>query len=208
MLREITFGLCLTFGTTLAMAASLSDGKQYDVMAKSVSDAPAVVEFFSFYCPPCAAFSEPYKVSQTIDANLPEGYHVEKYHVSAMGSMGKPLTEAWSVAKVLGIQSRVEQPLFTAVQKTKSINSEDAIRQIFIQAGVSSEEYDAVKNSFAVKALTEKQERAATQFAVTGTPSFYVRGKYLIRNNGIEERSPEAYGKAFADVVNALLKEK
>lgn len=208
MLKNIALGAVLTLSASFAMAAPLSEGTQYTTLARPVAGAPEVVEFFSFYCPPCAAFSGTYKVGEAIDKRLPDDAKTEKYHVSSMGAMGKSLTEAWSVAKALGVESRVEQTLFAAVQQSKTIHSDADIRQVFLHAGVSADEYDAAKNSFAVKALTEKQERAAEQFGVTGTPSFYVKGKYQVRNNGIGVNTPEGYAPAFAEVVSALVEKK
>lgn len=101
--------------------------------------------------------------------------------------MGQALTEAWSVAKVLGLEDKVELPLFVATQIDRSISTEASIRRVFIEAGVSERDYDAAKNSMTVHALTAKQQEVAKAYGVTGTPSFYVNGK------------------SFADVVSALL---
>ncbi|HHR5551443.1 TPA: DsbA family protein [Klebsiella aerogenes] len=208
MLKYIGLGAVLTLSASFALAVPLSEGVQYTTLAKPIAGAPEVVEFFSFYCPPCAAFAGTYKVSEAIDKRLPDGTKIEKYHVSAMGAMGKSLTEAWSVAKALGVELRVETMLFAAVQTSKTIHSDADIRQVFLQAGISADEYDAAKNSFVVKALTEKQEQAAEQFGVTGTPSFFVKGKYLVRNNGIGADTVEHYAPAFAEVVSTLIKKK
>lgn len=188
-------------------AAVPAEGKDYTTLKAPVADAPAVVEFFSFYCPPCAAFNNRFHVSQAVDEILPPGEKVVKYHVSSMGPMGQELTEAWSVAKVLGVEDRVELPLFVAVQINRSIRTEGSIRQVFIDAGISARDYDAAKNSMAVRALTAKQQEAARAYGVTGTPSFFVKGKYLVNNGAIKPSSEQDYGKSFADVVNALLKQ-
>ncbi|HBA9710924.1 TPA: thioredoxin domain-containing protein [Escherichia coli] len=199
--------LSLFFTTSLPGQASVSltEGEQYTKLTTSVKEAPPVVEFFSFYCPPCGSFYSPYQVSKHIEEKLPEGVKVEKYHFSFMGAMGKQLTEAWSVAKALGVESKVEGPLFEAVQKHRSIKSEDDIKAIFVQAGVDAGEFDTAKNSFMVKILTARQEKAAEEFGLTGTPMFYVNGKYQIKNNGMKDTSIEGYGKEFADIVHQLM---
>lgn len=130
---------------------------------------------------------------------------VEKYHASFMGTMGKQLTEAWSIAKALGVEDKVEGPLFEAVLKHHSVKSENDIKAVFVQAGVDAGEFDAARNSFMVKTLTARQEKAAEEFGLTGTPSFYVNGKYQIKNNGIKDGSTEGYGKEFAEVVHQLM---
>ncbi|MBH5326260.1 DsbA family protein [Salmonella enterica] len=191
----------------VTQAATPVEGKDYTVLKTPVKDAPAVVEFFSFYCPPCAAFSSRFQVSQAVDKILPPGEKVEKYHVSTMGPMGKELTEAWSVAKVLGVEDKVELPLFVAVQINRSIKTEASIRQVFTEAGVSERDYDVAKNSMAVRALTAKQQEAVRAYGVTRTPSFFVKGKYLVNNGAVQPCSEQDYGKSFADVVSALLKQ-
>ncbi|HAW2707026.1 TPA: thioredoxin domain-containing protein [Escherichia coli] len=209
MFRQLIFLLfCgLSIASMPAQAAEPVEGKDYTVLKTPVKEAPAVVEFFSFYCPPCAAFSIRFQVSQAVDKILPTGEKVVKYHVSTMGPMGAELTEAWSVAKVLGVEDKVELPLFVAVQINRSIRTEDTIRQVFIDAGISARDYDAAKNSMAVRALTAKQQEAARAYGVTGTPSFFVKGKYLVNNGAIKPSSEQEYGKSFADVVSALLKQ-
>lgn len=204
---RIFLALSLFFTASLPGQASVSltEGEQYTKLTTPVKDAPPVVEFFSFYCPPCSNFNSPFQVSKNIEEKLPEGVKVEKYHSSFMGAMGKQLTEAWSVAKALGVESKVEGPLFEAVQKHRSIKNEDDIKAVFVLAGVDAGEFDAARNSFMVKTLTARQEKAAEEFGLTGTPAFYVNGKYLIKNNGMKDTSTEGYGKEFADIVHQLM---
>ncbi|HCB2556134.1 DsbA family protein [Escherichia coli] len=209
MFRQLMFllfcGLGIACMPAVTQAAAPVEGKDYSVLKAPVADAPAVVEFFSFYCPPCAAFSSRFHVSQAVDKILPSGEKVVKYHVSSMGPMGPELTEAWSVAKVLGVEDKVELPLFVAVQINRSIKTEGTIRQVFIDAGISARDYDAAKNSMAVRALTVRQQEAAKAYGVTGTPSFFVNGKYLVNNSAIQPFSEQDYAKGFAKVVGELL---
>ncbi|HBB6967036.1 TPA: DsbA family protein [Escherichia coli] len=210
MFKQLMFLLFCGLGIVCmpqARAADPVEGKDFTVLKTPVEDAPAVVEFFSFYCPPCAVFSSRFFVSQALDKVLPSGEKVVKYHVSTMGPMGQELTEAWSIAKVLGVEDKVELPLFVAVQINRSIKTEASIRQVFVDAGISARDYDAAKNSMAVRVLTQKQQEAARTYGVTGTPSFFVRGKYLMNNGAIQPSSNQDYGKSFADVVSVLLKQ-
>ncbi|ELG86394.1 hypothetical protein A311_03709 [Escherichia coli KTE146] len=201
----LALSLFLTVSLPGQATVTLTEGRQFTKLDNPVKEAPPVVEFFSFYCPACSSFYSPYKVSKNIETILPEGVKVEKYHASFMGAMGKQLTEAWSVARALGVEDKVEGPLFEAVLKHRSVKNEDDIRAVFIQAGVDAGEFDAARNSFMVKTMTARQEQAAEEFGLTGTPAFYVNGKYQIKNNGIKDGSTEGYGKEFADVVRQLM---
>lgn len=202
--RLIFLFLCLVLSGTVYAQEKTT----YSVLDKPVAGAPSVVEFFSFYCPPCAAFSGRYRVAEALEKVLPPGEKVVKYHVGSMGPFGMELTEAWAVATVLGVEDRVELPLFVAVQIKRSIKTEASIRQVFIEAGVPARDYDAAKNSMAVRALTARQQEAVKAYGVTGTPSFFVNGKYRVNNGAIRPSGEQDYGQSFADVVSALLKQQ
>lgn len=209
MLKKILFPfLCclLAMNTITVWAVELQEGQQYTKLLAPVQNAPEVVEFFSFYCPPCAAFAGRYGVTRAVEKVLPANTRVVKYHISNMGPFGEALTEAWSIARVLGVESQVEIPLFQAVQEKRSIKSKSDIRQVFINAGIAEEQYDIAINSPVVQAATAKQIQAAKEYGVVGTPAFFVKGKYLVRNNGMSSTTLEEYGPAFAEVVSELLK--
>lgn len=124
--------------------------------------------------------------------------------ISFMGTLGKQLTEAWSIAKVLGVEIRWRATVWCAI-KNEPIKNEDDEKAVFIQSGIDVNEFDSAKNIFMVKTLTIRQEKAAEQFGITGTPAFYVNGKHHIKNNGMNDSSVEGYGKEFADLVYQLI---
>ncbi|HII2087079.1 TPA: DsbA family protein [Escherichia coli] len=208
MFRQLVFLLFCGLGIACmpqSRAATPAEGKDYSVLKTPVADAPAVVEFFSFYCPPCGAFAERYHVSKAINKQLPAGQQVEKIHVTLLGALGYELTKAWSVAKVLGVEDKLERPLFVAVQVQRRINTAEDIRQVFIDSGVPGMVFDNTLASSEVQRITEQQVELAKKFAVTKTPSFYVLGRYLVLNNGVEPRTEDGFGEGFAQVVKALL---
>lgn len=63
----------------VAVAADYRAGEQYSRLDKPVASAPAVVEFFSFYCGPCYQFAETYHVGSTVSQALPESTKLTKY---------------------------------------------------------------------------------------------------------------------------------
>jgi len=186
--------------------SAIKEGLQYSVLPQPVAEAPGVVEFFSFYCGPCYLFTQRYPVSEGINRVLPAGEKVVKYHVSAMGKLGSELTEAWAIATIMGKSDAVEMPLFESVQNARTLQNIADIKAIFAHAGVTSAEYESAQNSLVVKALIAKQEAAMRQFSVSGTPSYYVNGRYKINNAGINADTPEGYVDGFTEVVSNLLK--
>lgn len=197
-------GIAMSFS---AAAANYTEGKEYTDV-KAVPNLPQVLEFFSFYCPHCYQFESVYKVPQTVEKNLPEGVKMERYHVDFLGPLGADLTQAWAVAIVLKAEDKVTPILFEGIQKTQTINSKADIRNAFIKAGISGEEYDAALNSFVVKSIVAKQQNVAQDLKLRGVPALFVDGKYQIRNNGISVDNAADYGKEFSNVVNFLVNKK
>ncbi|CAI2398789.1 Thiol:disulfide interchange protein DsbA precursor [Serratia ficaria] len=188
-----------------AQAADYRAGEQYTRLDKPVAAAPAVVEFFSFYCGPCYQFAETYRVGSTVSQALPTGTKLAKYHVGLMGKLGHELTEAWAVAMTLGIEDQIEGPLFEAVQKKRAINGVEDIQRVFAAAGVDAATYENARHSLLVKGLVAKQNEAVKALDVRATPSFYVAGKYKIDNAGMTSTRVDGYAKEYAAVVRYLL---
>lgn len=170
-----------------ASAANYEDGKQYTTLNKPETEKPQVIEFFSFYCGACFQFDQNYRISQKIKEALPENVEYHKYHVSFMGGdIGMQLTQAWGVAIVLNVEEKVKPLIFEGVQRKRNVNTLNDIRNIFIEAGVSGEEFDSMWDSFVVKSLLSKQLQEAEKMDLRSVPAIYINGKYMIRLEGIE----------------------
>ncbi|NDL64711.1 thiol:disulfide interchange protein DsbA [Acerihabitans arboris] len=196
-------GLALAFSVS---AAQFTEGQQYIQLDKPATGEPQVLEFFSFYCPHCYEFEQNFHVSSTVKQSLPAGTKVTKYHVDFLGGdMGKQVTQAWAVAMALGVEDKVSPLLFDGIQKTQTVQTPADLRNVFIQAGVSGEEYDGAWNSFVVKSLVVQQEKAASDLQLRGVPAMFVNGKYMVKNDGLDMSSQDVYVKQFADVVKFLL---
>ncbi|OFB50041.1 protein disulfide isomerase [Serratia marcescens] len=198
-------GMVMAFS---ASAAQFSDGAQYVTLDKPVTGEPQVLEFFSFYCPHCYQFEQVYHVSENVKKALPASTKMTKYHVEFLGPLGKQLTQAWAVAMALGVEDKVSPLMFEAVQKTQTVQTPDDIRNVFVKAGVTAADYDAAWNSFVVKSLVVQQEKAAEDLQLRGVPAVFVNGKYMVKNDGLDTSSMDAYVKQFADVVKFLSQQK
>jgi thiol:disulfide interchange protein DsbA len=209
-MKKIMFalvGLMLAFG---ASAAQFTDGKQFNTLPKPVAGEPQVLEFFSFFCPHCYQFERVYHVSDAVKKNLPADTKVTKYHVDFLGGeFGPVVTQAWAVAMALGVESKVTAPIFDGIQKTQTINNAASLKDTFIKAaGISSEEYDAAWNSFAVKALVAQQQKAAADVNLQGVPAIFVNGKYMVNNGGLDTSSMDNFVADYANVVKFLVEKK
>ena len=148
-------------------------------------------------------------ISDNVKKKLPEGVKMTKYHVNFMGGdLGKDLTQAWAVAMALGVEDKVTVPLFEGVQKTQTIRSASDIRDVFINAGIKGEEYDAAWNSFVVKSLVAQQEKAAADVQLRGVPAMFVNGKYQLNPQGMDTSNMDVFVQQYADTVKYLSEKK
>lgn len=193
-----------THAVSSQMPPTIGQGKQFVILQTPVSAAPKVIEFFSFYCRPCEQFVTKYPVAEAINNLLPDGEKVTKYHVSAMGPLGHELTEAWSVAMLLGKTEAIEKKLFAAIRGRK-IREADDIKMLFASVGIDAETFENARKSAIVRNTTAQQNAAIKTFSVTATPAFYVAGKYRINNAGITGTGADEYATNFARVVKILL---
>ncbi|WP_439239360.1 thiol:disulfide interchange protein DsbA [Lonepinella sp. BR2919] len=183
-------------------AAELKDGEQYITLSRPHSEKTEVIEFFSFYCPHCYAFEMQYEIPKKVKENIPSDATFKQYHVNFLGAQSENLTRAWALAMALGAEDKVKKPLFDAAQKN-SLKSMNDIRQIFIDNGVTAEQFDGGINSFAVTALVKTQTNLAEQLDVRGVPDFYVNGKYRVNPEGL---SRDDFVADYVETVKQLLK--
>lgn len=196
-------------GGMLSSAVVAQEYTTYSVLDKPVTEAvqdhEMVVEFFSFYCPPCYAFSQRYGIDGAIRENLPVNGKMVKYHADFLGSLGNELTQAWSVAMLSGLGDKVEPLLFEATMVSRTLKTPEDIRAVFVKVGMSAEEYERMLASQEVADMTEKQRRLFKEYGVTGTPSVYVNGRYHIENGAFQADSVEAFRESYVAAVMSLL---
>ncbi|ENF6518430.1 DsbA family protein [Salmonella enterica] len=191
-----------------AEASVNAEGAKYDVLSERVISAPTVVEFFSFYCPACYRYDTDMKVTDSVKKALPEGVSLTRYHASFMGKLGNEMTRAWSVAILMNMEDKIKPLLFDAVQKKHSVRAWRDIRNLFIAAGVEGRSFDAAWDSFAVQALTEKQNQLAKSLRVSSIPAIFINGEYQINPAGMNTDSMAAFVSDYTNTVRQLLNNK
>ncbi|MBN6070180.1 DsbA family protein [Aggregatibacter actinomycetemcomitans] len=197
--------LALTAAFSVSVQAQdLTEGKQYTVVEGQQHTAqPEVIEFFSFYCPHCYSFEAQYQIPQKVAEALPEGTSFKQYHVDFLGLQSENLTRAWALAMAIKAEDKVRMPLFKAAQ-TNTLKSMDDIRQIFIDNGISAEQFDGGINSFAVSGLVAKQQNLVEKYQLRGVPDFYVNGKYRVNTEGLA-RDEKGFVAEYVETVKGLL---
>ncbi|MCG6899506.1 MAG: thiol:disulfide interchange protein DsbA/DsbL [Gammaproteobacteria bacterium] len=164
---------------TAAMAEGYTAGKQYQVLTNpqptSSGDKIEVVEMFWYGCPHCyrlEPFIEEWQASKAEDVEF----------VQMPAIIGPPwelLAKAFYTAEFLGVTDKLHPALFDAIHKDhKKLNNEDAVQAVFVEQGVSEEDFKKTFNSFAVSVKINNARLMTKRYAITGVPTIIVNGKY------------------------------
>ncbi|MCF1428981.1 MAG: thiol:disulfide interchange protein DsbA/DsbL [Shewanella sp.] len=171
----------------MSNATDFKEGVHYKVINPGPGSAkPEITEFFSFYCGHCFNFQK--NVVPVIKKTLPKGVTFDQTHVEFLGGpMGELMSQAYAIAKQLGVLDKIEPALFSAIhEKRQSFNKLDDIRNLFIANGVSGKDFDAAANSFMVNSQVAKMRKDTENAGIQGVPSLVVNGKYLVMTNNIK----------------------
>lgn len=160
-------------------ALEFVEGKQYQVLKQQRSVTPKITEYFSFYCPHCYMFEQ---VIEPVKKQLPSEVEFEKNHVSFMGAdMGKPMAKAYATMLVLHIEDKMIPIMFDKIQKLQQApNSDNELRQIFIEQGIDADKFDKTFNSVDVNIMQKYFDQAFQNAGLNGVPSVIVNNRYLI----------------------------
>jgi thiol:disulfide interchange protein DsbA len=173
-----TLLVTLLLGGPLA-AAEYSEGEQYLRLANpqptSVEGKVEVVEMFWYGCPHCHDL-EPH--IQKWLATKPDDVVFVR-----MPAIFRPswelLAKAYYTAELLGVTDQVHPALFEALhEKNQKIENEATLQDLFVNHGVSAEDFSNTFNSFAVAVKLNHARAMTRKYAITGVPTLIVNGKF------------------------------
>jgi thiol:disulfide interchange protein DsbA len=96
--------------------------------------------------------------------------------------------------------------LFDGVQKYSTINKPEDIRQAFLDAGVTAQEYDNSLNSFLVNSLIAQQLQLLKEAKIYGVPSLLVNKKYRIHpENFSTKHGIQGFTQQYLQLTKQLL---
>ncbi|GLK61996.1 MULTISPECIES: thiol:disulfide interchange protein DsbA/DsbL [Azotobacter] len=203
MFKFFWVGLFLVVINSTSSAQEFIAGKDYYIIEpERLEYSGSIIEFFNYACMYC------YRVETDIDRlyeHLPEKISFERIPV-VMGKKYRyePAAIASYILKFNGLESKYHKYMFQVIRsplswELKKYNrlSEKSYLQIFFEdLGLSAEKYQD-SYIYAQKKLSDDRERFKT-LALTGTPTFLVRGKYIV--SGLR---PEPYAERH--LVNTLI---
>lgn len=188
---------CLTLIASLALMALAGlaqaqllyqDGRHYTTLENPVPTSDPkrieVVEVFWYGCPHCYRF-EP--LAAGWKAKLP----ADVAFVQVPG-IWRPVMElharAFYAAEALGVSDKVNPAFFRAMnEEGKNLDNEAAVVELFEKStGLKALDIQKAMTSFTVNSRTKQAEQVIRAYAIQGTPSLVVNGRYVISGRGLE----------------------
>ena len=174
--------IIVLFITLLPMLAraGYTEGVEYIRLAQAQPtqnpDRIEVREAFWYGCPHCYRF-EP-ELRQWL-AHKPDD--VDFVRLPAVFRPGwMLLARAYYTAVSLDVADKVNDGFFRRFNELKApVRSLTAVKEVFLEAGVSGHEFDIAFNSLLVNAETERAFKAVDRYGLEDVPSMIVDGKYL-----------------------------
>lgn len=176
------------FFLSACQAAAEFDDSNYSTLATPQPTASAdkieVLEFFWYGCRHCHSLDP---LLEKWRENLPAD--VEFIRVPTIFSQRWELhAQAFYTAEFLGVGGKIHTALFDAIHKDKQkIDSEDKLRDFFINQGVSEKDFNNTFKSFAVSVKVNNAKQMSKRYGLSGVPALVVNGKY--RTSGKEAGS-------------------
>ena len=134
-----------------------------------------VLEFFAYTCPHCAVL-EPLVTKWKAD--LPSNVTFSSVPVAFNQAM-KPFQYFYYSLQAVG-RLDLHPKFFAALhQDKKRLFSQEAMIDWAVEQGVNRAEFTAAMDSFGVKSKATRADQLAKGYAIQGTPSIAVGGRYL-----------------------------
>lgn len=169
----------------LAQPALYVEGTHYETIGNPVRTADPnkieVTEIFWYGCPHCYAF-EP--LIKSWEDKLPS----DVAFVRSPGMWNQTMevhAQIFYAAESLGIWEDIHSVIFDEInQRRNYLQTEGAVKDIFLREGVASEDFDRAWKSFSVVSAVKRAGTRMRDYGVRGVPSMVVNGKYLVSVGG------------------------
>ena len=172
--------LCALFFANTAFAATpvaMKDYRTYVPPQPTESgNKIEVIEFFYYGCPHCFAL-EPY-INKWL-SNAPKDVAFRRIP-AVFSNDWIPLAKTFYALDALGELNRLNDAVYVAIHvKHIDLSQEQTLFDGVAQQGIDRKKFADVYNSFSVKNRAEFAKTLTSTYAIEGTPSLVVDGKYL-----------------------------
>jgi len=204
MRRAIRLLPILLSWSALLHAAAPVEGRDYTTLnpPQPTTDSGhlMVTEFFSYQCPHCAAFSQPFAAWTR---TLPADVRVERVAVSIGHPTWEPAARAYQALLAMKVLDKVDTPFFQAIHaQGLRLDTEQQITAWLATRGIDVQAFTAMYHSFGADAQFRVAETRARDHRVPSIPVLVIDGRYMvaIEDNG---RFSDQLAKAGELIVKA-----
>lgn len=178
------FALALLAASPLALAQSpaadgLVEGRDYTRVDPPQPTADSsrieVLEIFGYWCIHCANLDP---VMQMWKKSLPADVEVRYMPAIFQGGVDEVFARAFYAAETMGVLDVTHSAMFTAAAVDRKIRSPEDIYRFYAEQGVDREQFESTMESFTVKAKVNRVKQTLPRYAIEGTPTIIVNGKY------------------------------
>ncbi|WP_435276675.1 thiol:disulfide interchange protein DsbA/DsbL [Psychrobium sp. nBUS_13] len=179
--------------TVKETAVSFQLGKDYEVVRKTPSKSPQIIEHFSLYCDHCYS-TEP--LIKSLKSSLAKDVAFKRSHVLFLPSQrpdwGKTMTFGVAAAQKLGVEEVFVATVFDShfVQE-KFLGEYAQLRDIFGTLGVDAQTFKNTMNSEETVDVVRAMANKASDDKVRFTPDFIVNDKYRVLLSNVPKAAKE-----------------
>jgi thiol:disulfide interchange protein DsbA len=135
-----------------------------------------VVEVFNYGCIHCAHF-QPFlgKWLKTLPADVQFSYLPGSF-----GGLADGFQRAYYAAQLMGVQEKSHDNIFKAVHVDNRVATAEDIPKLYADYGVDPKVFASTMQGFAVSAKVSAANDQAEHWAIEGTPTMVVDGRYRV----------------------------
>ncbi len=173
-------------------SAEAKQGRDYTLLDPAQPTAGKKIEVLEFFFYECSHCFHLHPLLSAWEKNLPRDVEVT-YVPTIFRDSTEPLARAYYALDSIGKAKQLEDLIYQAIH-VKNINLYDAgsIANFVAQYGVDKAKFIDAYSSFAVQSRVARAKQMIRSYAIAGTPTLVVDGKYVIT------------GKAPKDLMRAL----
>lgn len=183
MIFKIFCLIALFMYAGLSAATPFNEGEHYQVVniVDNSEYSEGVVAFFSYACPFC------YRTESVMEGLERDGITVARVPVHFGLTKNMPGVYAWFLMKELGLSAETHRYTFDIVHapiasewQYNNLKYMEDLQKYFTGLGVSDRKFAAAMKKVKTSGVVEDANDTAKRYKVGGTPSFLVKGKYMV----------------------------
>ena len=161
------------------------EGEHYEVVSQMASAEPKVTEYFSHYCGHCFQFESWVDTVKTA-IKVP----FEKSHVSYIPQddslVAMAMVKAYVIMEELEMTETVSPQMFAAIHvKGTPMDSEEAIKDIFVLNDIDSDQYDQLFADPEINQKAKEMSEVWLEKRITSVPTLVVNDKYKVNMGSV-----------------------